>query len=120
MRQSLRQRLALQVLHHQEVDRMPCVGVPRPCRGGRRDLGADIMDGADVRVVQAGEGLGLALEPLSQVRIGRDMLRKHLDGNRAIEPRVTRLVDLAHPARADLGDDLIGSEAGAGSQRQAL
>ena len=52
--QPLGQRVALQVLHHQEVDPV---------------LGADVMERADVRVVQTGDGLRLALEPLLQVRV---------------------------------------------------
>ena len=43
--------------------------------------------------------------------------REDLDRDRALEPRVLRLVDLAHPARADRRDDLVGAEAGAGSER---
>ena len=39
-----------------------------------------------------------------------------LDGHRSIEPRVARLIDLPHPARADERDDLVVAQAGAGSQ----
>ncbi len=52
--QPLRQRVALQVLHDQEVDPV---------------LGADVIERADVRVVQAGDGLRLALEPLPQIGV---------------------------------------------------
>ena len=44
-----------------------------------------IMEGADVRVVQGGDGAGFALEPLLQVRVGGDMLGQHLDGDDAIQ-----------------------------------
>ncbi len=52
--QPLGQRVALQVLHDQEVDPV---------------LGADVVQRADVRVVQAGDGLRLTLEPLLEVGV---------------------------------------------------
>ena len=52
--QPLGQRLALQLLHDQEVDPV---------------LVADVVQGANVRVAQAGDGLGLALESLLQVGV---------------------------------------------------
>jgi hypothetical protein len=41
---------------------------------------------------------------------------KDFDCDSAFEPRVTRSVDLAHPARAERRDDLVGAEAGAGRE----
>jgi hypothetical protein len=41
--------------------------------------------------------------------------RQHLHCDLAAEPRVLGAVDLAHAARAERGDDLVGTEAGAGS-----
>ena len=38
----------------------------------------------------------LALEPLFQIGISRDILRQHLDGDRAVEAGVRGFVDLAH------------------------
>ena len=86
--QPLFERLALQVLHDQEVDPV---------------LAADVVHGADVRMTEGGERLGLALEPLLQVRVGGDVLGKDFDGDRAVQARVGRLVDLAHPARTERG-----------------
>ena len=51
--------VALQVLHHQEVDPV---------------LLPDVVQGANVRVVQAGDGLRLALEPLLQIGVRGDVL----------------------------------------------
>ena len=76
LRQSLGQRLALQVLHDQEVDAV---------------LTTDVVDVADVRMTQGRECLGLALESLLQVRVRGDMLGQDLDGDRAIETRVAWL-----------------------------
>ena len=94
-----RQRLARQVLHH-EV-------------GGAVML-ADVVQRADVRVVQPGDGLGLALEAGTAVGVGAELGRQDLDGDAAIEAGVAGLVDLAHAARADGGLDLVGPEARAG------
>ena len=57
--QPLCQRLPLQVLHDQEVDPV---------------LTPDVMERADMRMVQAGNGLRLALEPLFEIGVGGDML----------------------------------------------
>ena len=66
-----------------------------------------------MRVVQAGDRLGLALEPLLQIRITGDMLRQHLDGDGAVQAGVSGSIDLAHAAFADLGGDAVGAERGA-------
>jgi hypothetical protein len=61
-------------------------------------------------MVERGDRTRLAFEPLAE--IGAD----DLDGDGPPEPRVARPVDLAHTAFAQLGDDFIGAEAGAGGQ----
>jgi hypothetical protein len=40
----------------------------------------------------------LALEALDGVRVGLEPLRQRLDRDDAVEPRVVRAVDLAHPS----------------------
>ena len=80
------QRLAFEMLHHEVVR----------CRRA-----ADVVDAADVGMVERGDGARLALEACPQVRIVSDVARQDLDRDRAIEARVARLVDLAHAAGAD-------------------
>ncbi len=75
------------------------------------------MERANVRVVQAGDGLRLALEALLQIGVGRDVLGQHLDGDRAIQAGVAGLVHFTHAARAEGGLDFIGAEGGAGFER---
>ena len=89
------QRVAFQVLHHQEGDPVPLTPALSPRRGR---LIPDIVERANVRVVQAGDGLRLALEPLQEVGVTGDMLGQDLDGDRAVQPRVAGLVDLS-PSR---------------------
>jgi hypothetical protein len=83
------QALAFEILHHQELDRA---------------LAADVVQRADVRMVQAGDGPRLALEALGEVA------RANLDRNRPIQSRVARAKDLAHPPGTQRGDDLIGPQ----------
>ena len=99
--QAVGQRLALQVLHHQEVH---AVLVPH------------VMEGADVGMVQAGDRLGFALESLLQLRVRRDMLGEDFDGDRAVQAGVAGLVHLAHAASPEGGDDRIRTKPNAGGQ----
>ena len=96
------ERLAVEQLHHEVVHAV---------------LVADVVNGADVRVVQRGDGAGLALEPAPAIRVCRDLARQHLDGDAAPQPIVVGTIDLAHAAFAERGDDLIGAEPGAGFER---
>ena len=92
--QSLGERPTLQALHDQEV------GIA---------LLADVVQSADVRVVQGCNSAGLTLEPLLEIRIGSYMLRQHFDGDGAVKARVSRPVDLPHPPGADQADNLVGA-----------
>jgi hypothetical protein len=50
----------------------------------------------------------------------RDLvLRDDFDGNATVQSRVAGAVHLAHPARADLGNDFIGTDTTAWRERQA-
>ena len=82
-------------------------------RVGDAVVGTEIVDGEDVRVIELGDGLGLALETREPIGVGGHRLRQHLDRHIAIEPLVVRAVDHAHPALADLLDDAVVAEGGA-------
>ena len=69
------------------------------------------VDGRDVRVVERREDFGLALETCEAFRVGRACGRQYLHRHVALQLRVGRPVDLAHPAHTDLGSDLIRTEA---------
>ena len=94
--QPVRERLAFEILENQVVE------LPVP---------ADVVDGTDVRIVQRGNHTRFVLEALPRFRIIRERAAEDLDGDRAIEPGVTRAVDLAHAARAKRGDDLVRTKA---------
>ena len=80
------QSLAVEELHHQVVDPV---------------LAAHVVKRADVRVIQAGDRLGLTLETRAEGVIVRQVLGQNFDGDHSIQPRVLGFVDVPHPARVD-------------------
>jgi hypothetical protein len=96
-REPLLERFALDQLEHEKV---------------RVALAADVEQRTDVRMVEARDRAGLALEARAHVRLRREVLRQHLDGDVAPEPRVARPVDFSHAAGAERRNDFLGSEPG--------
>src|SRR5262245_33587093 len=78
---------------------------------------ADVVDAADVGMVQGGDGASLALEAGPHIGVARDHTRQDLDRDGPIEARVACSVDLAHPTRAKRGQDFIRTEASASSEQ---
>ena len=97
-RQPIPERLALQMLHDQEVHTV---------------LAPDVVERTDVRVVQGGDRARFALEPLLQIGIGRNMLGQHFDGDGAVQTGVTGPVDLTHAPFTEGRLDLIRTQPGA-------
>jgi hypothetical protein len=81
------QGLALQVLHDNE---------------GLVAVFPDVINGADVGMIQGGRSLGLAPEASESRGVTRDVFRKKLQGYKTVEARVLGLVDHTHPATAEL------------------
>ena len=75
-------RLAFDVFHHQVI-------------------GADVVDLADVGMVERGDGFGFALEAFGELGGG------DFDGDVAVEAGVVGAVDFAHAAGADGGLDFV-------------
>ncbi len=67
----------------------------------------DLVDGADVGMVVRCGGLGLANEALLALLVLDEMRREELQGDETIELEIFGLVDHAHAAASDLGDDLV-------------
>ena len=93
--QALGKRLPVEELHDQEVGTL---------------LRAHIVEMADLRMIQRGNGTSFALETLLEFGIGGKMSRENLDGNGAIETRVFRAIDLAHAPCAEGRLDFIGTK----------
>jgi hypothetical protein len=94
--EALRKILAFDEFHHQGVQ--------------ARGL-LEAVNRGDVRVIQRGEGLGLALEPREAVRIGGERVRQNLDRDVPIQSGIARTKDLSHAALADRRSDVIDAEA---------
>ena len=94
-RQPRGERLAVDQLHDEEVDPL---------------VVADVVDRADVRMIERGDGARLAFEAGAALRVGGEGRRQDLHGDIPSEPRVLRAVDLAHPASADGRIDPIRAE----------
>ena len=68
---------------------------------------ADVVEHADVGVVQAGNRFRFALEALLRCRVARNIRRQNLDGHGAIQPGIFRAIYLAHTARAKRREYLV-------------
>ena len=100
--QSPRERRAVDVLHHQE---------------DRRTVFADVVERADIRVGDAGDGAGFVAEPFdSAARRVHELAREQLDGDRPIESRIARTVDFTHAPGTERCQDLERAGAGAGEE----
>jgi len=64
-------------------------------------MAADVMQRGDVRVIQPGDRLGLALETDPSFWQVGEIVEQDLDGNASLETRIARFVDLAHAAAAE-------------------
>jgi hypothetical protein len=51
-------------------------------------------------VLQCSDRSGLAVEAFAELRVHRELRGKDFNRNDAIEPRVARFVDFAHPSSA--------------------
>src|SRR5262249_46148949 len=77
----------------------------------------EVVERNDVRVRERRHGLGLALEARERVGALGELGRENLDGDVAVQTRVPRPVDLAHPACAERRKDLEGAEPRPGDGR---
>ncbi len=74
-----------------------------------RTLFADLVDGADVRVVQDRCRTRLVQQQVAPLFVALEIAQQ-LDGNGSLQPRVERPIDDAHAAGAEMLDDLGTSE----------
>ena len=81
---------------------------------------ADVVERADVRMIELRDRLGLALEARPQLRVVRELRRQDLDGHAAVEASVVRAPDLAHAAGAERREDLVRPEALASGKRHGV
>jgi hypothetical protein len=96
---------ALQILHRDE---------------GAAVLLADVMNGADIGMIQGGRGASLPLEPAQRLLVASQIVRQELEGHEATEPGVLRFVNHAHAAAAELLDDAVVGEGPADQGRRVV
>jgi hypothetical protein len=68
---------------------------------------ADVVDRADVRVIERAGSLGFALEALERAVVAHDVVGQKLQRDGAAQPRVLGTVHHAHPAAAELIDHAV-------------
>ena len=68
---------------------------------------ANVVDGADVGMVQGGSGLRLALKTAEGLRIFGNVFGKKLQSDEAMQPRVFGFVDNAHSATTQAFNDAV-------------
>jgi hypothetical protein len=77
---------------------------------------SDVMNRANVGMIQRGSGLGFALEAFKRIRVVRHIFRKEFQSDRAIEPGVLCFVHHAHATNAKLFNHAVVRD-GAANQR---
>jgi len=80
---------------------------------GNSLIGAEVVDGEDVWMIQLGDSLCFALETCETIGVLSQSLMEHLDCHVPVEPLVVGAVDHPHPAGTDLFDDAVVAECGA-------
>src|SRR6266404_2256416 len=73
-------------------------------------MSANIVNGENVRMIQRARRLCLLLKSPQSILILRERRRQNLDRYVAIQFRVMRQINLAHPARTDLRADFVTTE----------
>ena len=109
------------VVHLQRPARDPLLErLPRVVRHHEVELPVgrlvDLVDGADVRMIEGRRGLGFLQEPLLGGLVAGQIRWQQLNGDLALEAGILREVDDAHAALAQLGPDLVRAERGSGGQ----
>ena len=79
-------------------------------------LRTDVMNYADVGMLQRRDGFRLVLEAHLQIGVRRQMGRQDLDRDRALQPGVAGQIDFAHAARAQQRLDFVWSQSCARGQ----
>src|SRR5689334_21724627 len=86
------QRLAIQELHGDE-----CLST----------LLTDVVNRADVRVIQSGRGASLTAKAFQRLRVSGQFFGQKLQSYKATQPAVFGLINDTHPAAAEPLDDAV-------------
>ena len=100
--ESLLERFSVEILHHDDIVAFQ---------------GRDVVNGADVRVVQRRNGARLMLKTGPHLWVGVDATGRDLDGDRSTQTAIARAVHLAHATSTCELEDFVGTESSAGFER---
>src|SRR5262245_33047601 len=96
--------------------------MPRSTMGGvfaHDGVQADVVESADVRMIELRDRPRFAVEAFAEERIGCERLRKNLDGDDAVQAGIAGAIHLAHAAGSQCGLDLVRAEPAACGQRHS-
>ena len=79
-------------------------------------LMTDVMQHANMRMIQARNGFRFTLETLVANRIGGKLRGKNLDGDGTFEARIAGAIDFTHTAGTERPDNFIGAKMSAWSK----
>ena len=113
-----RQSVTVEIFEHQEADRVTSSGWGLGTGGD--GCFTDVVQRADVRMIQRRDRTRFTVEAVAQLRIGRELRRQNFDRDRAIEARVARPIDFAHAARANERDDFVDAKLRSSRQGHAV
>jgi hypothetical protein len=74
---------------------------------------ANVVDGADIGVVEGRGSFGFATEAFERLAVGREFLGKKFEGDEAIEAGVLRFVNHTHAATAEAFENAVVGDSGA-------
>jgi len=74
---------------------------------------ADVVDGADIGVVESGGGFGFAAEALEGLAVGGEFFGEKFEGDEAIEAGVLRFVNHTHTATAEAFENAVVGDSSA-------
>src|ERR1700732_1752832 len=80
----------------------------------------NVVEGADVRMIQAGNCFGFALETLAQFSTISKMRWQNFDGDNSVQTGIASLVNFAHSARANTREDFVRAQTFAREDRHGL
>ena len=73
-------------------------------------VAADVVDDKNVGVIERRSRASLLFEPSHPIRVGGKRRGQHFERDLTPKPWIARPIDVAHPARPEQVDHLIGAE----------
>ena len=80
----------------------------------------DVVESADVRVIQAGNRFGFALETFAQFSTISKMRWQNFNGDDSVQTGVFGAVNLTHPSGANIREDFVRAQTFARKDRHGL